>query len=122
MENRMIHLGYDFFILFPGGFRVRNIMNDNADIYIVLKNNYSIVYSTTVFTLENIKMIMENNDERWFWLDNFFIVKDLSRETIYKSVDEILKDESLDVDTIFIKIEETFFNLVGSDKIREDLL
>ena len=118
----MIHLGFDFFISFPGGYRISNIMNDNADIYIVLKNNYSIVYSTTVFTLENIKMIMENNDERWFWSNNFFIVKDLSRETIYKSVDEILKDESLDIDTIFSKIKETFFNLVESKEIREDLL
>lgn len=118
MENKTIHLGFDFFILFPGGYRIRDIKNDNADINIVLKSNLSTFYCTTVFTLENIKTVMETNNEKWFWSDNFLIVKDLSRETIYQSIDEILKDESLNLDTVFIKVEDSYFN----NEIREDLL
>lgn len=122
MENRKIHLDFSFFVLFPGGYRVRDIFNDNVDIYIVLKSNYSKVYTATIFTLENIKMILENNHEKWFWASDFLIVKDLSRNTIYQSLDEILRNESLNIDTMFTKANGTYLEIVESNKIREDLL
>lgn len=118
MNDKTTHLGFDFFILFPGGYRVRDIKNDNTDINVVLKSNYSFFYCTTVFTLENIRTIMENNNEKWFWSNNFLITKDLSRESIYQSVDEILKSELLEIDNVFIKVEETDFD----NEIREYLL
>ncbi|RKR09206.1 hypothetical protein C8C83_0825 [Flavobacterium sp. 90] len=122
MENKRIHLNYNFFISFPGGYRIQDALNDNIDVYIVLKNDYSKVYIATIFTLENIKMIMKNNREKWFWASDFFIVKDLSRNTIYQSIDDVLKNESLNIDTMFSKANMTYFEIFESNKIREDLL
>ena len=122
MENKDIHLYFDFFISFLGGYRVRDILNDNADIYIVFKNDYSKVYVATVFTLENIKKIMNDNNEKGFWASDCFIVSDLSKKTIYQAIDEVLKDGSVDISAIFSKANGTYFEIVESNEIREDLL
>ncbi|MBE8726486.1 hypothetical protein [Flavobacterium hungaricum] len=122
MENNDFFLAFDFFVSFPGGYRIKDITNGNTDVYIVLKSDFSKVYIATVFTLENIKTILRNNNQKWFWAQDLLVVKDLSRETIYQSIDEIMRDESLDVNLIFSVANKTYLEIVGSDKIREDLL
>jgi hypothetical protein len=122
MENREIHLNYNFFILFPGGYRVRDVLNDNTDIYIVLKNNHSKVYFATLFTLDNVKFIMEVNDEKWFWSSNFLVVKNLLKNEIYKIIDEIVNSDSLDMENIFSKLDKTYSEIVETNEIRDDLL
>lgn len=104
-------------ILFPTGHQVEDFANDNLDIHVVLSTGE--VYVGTLFTIQNIKLLMERDSEpSYFWASDMVIVKDLHMDTIELAVLEIVKEEYLE--TVFTNIgaipdiygpEATFDNL-----------
>lgn len=123
MENRDrdTYLKYDFLVLFPGEYRVRNLYNDNTDIYIVFKNDFSKVFVATLFTLENISQIMNNNKECFFWASDMLIVDNLSRETIYSSINRIFNTEYYNVEEVFTLVG-SYVDVFDCENILYELL
>lgn len=70
--------------------RVEDIFNDNIDIHIILSNDE--VYVATLFTLNNIDMLMRRDEASYFWASDMIIVPDLSHLTIRKAIQESLDD------------------------------
>ncbi|MFC7773186.1 hypothetical protein [Flavobacterium sp. GCM10027622] len=118
---RDTYLKYDFLVLFPGGYRVRDLYNDNTDVYIVFKNDFSTVFVTTLFTTENINQIMRNNKESFFWASDMLILDNLSRETIYMSIDKIIKTDHLSLNNLFC-IAGSYSEVFDCENIIYDLL
>lgn len=103
-----------FKIMFPGPYQVRDIYNDNLDLNIVLENGE--VYFGTLFTLENIKNLMESDRDVYFWSTDMLILKDLSYESIYIVIKKLLNDGILK--QVFSKIgtiESVFSHLGWND-------
>jgi hypothetical protein len=84
-----------FKIIFPSGYDVKNINNDNIDINVVLPNER--VYFATLFTLQNIQMLMQSSELSYFWSTDMIIVKNLEKETIKKAVTQIIAEFHLEV-------------------------
>ena len=82
-----------FKILFPTGYQVTNIYCDNIDLHVILEDNH--VYFGTFFTLDNIKYLIDREKDCCFWAVDMVIIKDLSFDTIYMAVAELLKWEHL---------------------------
>lgn len=78
----------EFKITFPSSYQVKNVNNDNIDINIAFLDNR--VFSATVFTADNIKDLMTQNNESFFWTSDMFIVADLSIDTIRNAISESL--------------------------------
>ncbi len=89
-----------FKIIFPAGYIVKDIANDNIDINVILSDGT--VYFGTLFTLANIQYLLSETTQVYFWSTNMLIVKDLSKSTIRYSISQVLQDEYFDV--IFCKI------------------
>lgn len=70
--------------------RVEDIFNDNIDIHIIMSNDE--VYVATLFTLQNIEMLMRRNDASYFWSSDMIIVPGLSHLTMRKAIQEALDD------------------------------
>ncbi len=100
-----------FKIMFPASYQVSDIYNDNLDLNIVLENGE--VYFGTLFTLQNIKHLMESNYDIYFWSTDMLILKDLSYESIFIVVEKLLNDGILK--QVFSKIGtiETIFSHLG---------
>ncbi|TFF34242.1 hypothetical protein [Mucilaginibacter psychrotolerans] len=78
----------DFKIIFlPVGYDIKDVNNDNTDINVVLPNNK--VYFGTLFTQKNIQVLMEKDEQIFFWSTDMVIVKDLSKSTIHKAIQEL---------------------------------
>lgn len=90
----------DFKIVFPVGYQVNYIYEDNLDINIILHNED--VFFGTLFTINNIKSISDKSKESFFSSTAMLIVKDLSKKTIYKSISELLANGYLG--EVFTKI------------------
>jgi len=80
---------------------LENPDNDNEDIIISYKGQR---YSATVFTLENIKSIMErysNSGEcangLYFYCQDMIIVKNLKRTTILEAISNIISEGEIDL-------------------------
>ncbi len=73
-----------FKIVFPVGYNIEDIYNDNLDLNVVLSNDK--VYFGTLFTNLNIKYLMEKEGEDFFWAADMLIVSDLSKVTIYNVI------------------------------------
>ncbi|WP_103905141.1 hypothetical protein [Sphingobacterium lactis] len=103
-----------FKIMFPVPYQVRDIYNDNVDINIVLENGE--VYFGTLFTLQNIKDIMESDSGIYFWSTDMLILNDLSQESISNVIKKLLSDGILN--QVFSKIgtvESVFSHLGWND-------
>lgn len=90
----------EFKIVFPSGYQVNDHYKDNIDINIILDNDD--VFFGTLFTILNIKSLLNKSDESFFWSTDMLVVKDLSKKTILKSIDELLLSGHLNV--VFTKI------------------
>ena len=78
----------DFKVIFlPVGYDIKDVSNDNTDVNVVLPNNK--VYFGTLFTQKNIQVLMEKDKQSFFWSTNMVIVKDLSRPTIHRAIQEL---------------------------------
>lgn len=84
-----------FKIMFPSGFCVKNLDDDNIDVNVILPNGF--VYFGTLFTLLNIRSLMKNSDELYFWATDMIIVKDLKKETIRSTIFKIIEDGYLEM-------------------------
>ncbi|MBS7256717.1 hypothetical protein [Flavobacterium branchiicola] len=89
-----------FKIVIPARYHVKNYYNDNLDVNVILENKE--IFFATIFTLDNIKMLLELNKSNFFWADTMIIIKDLKKETIKEFVKEVIDDGNLE--SIFYKI------------------
>lgn len=89
-----------FKIIIPAGYQVKDYYNDNLDINVILENKE--IFFATIFTLDNIKMLLEQNSNSFFWADNMVVIKDLKKETIKNFVKESI--DSGNHYSIFYKI------------------
>jgi hypothetical protein len=80
----------DFKIIYPAGYQIANIYNDNIDVNIVLSDGS--VYFGTFFTLASIQDLIIQNEYSYFWCTNLVIVENLSENAIYKAVLNIMND------------------------------
>ena len=78
----------NFKIKYPTGYQVKDIYNDNLDIHIILPNEE--VYFATLFTLANIKDLMENDGTIHFWASDMIIVRSLNELDITTAIDEMI--------------------------------
>jgi len=100
--------------MFPAPYQVRDIYNDNLDLNIVLENGE--VYFGTLFTLQNIKDLMESDSDIYFWSTDMLILRDLSYDSISIVVKKLLEDGTLK--QVFSKIgtiDSVFFHLGWND-------
>lgn len=77
-------------ILYVNGYRVKDILNDNLDVFVAFENGK--VFVGTMYTLLNIRSIMRHNNEIYFWGSDMIILEDLDRLTIQKAIKEMIKD------------------------------
>ncbi len=102
----------NFKIIFPTGHQVTDLQNDNLDINVVLPTGE--VYWGCLFTLANIKLLMEREAGHFFWAADMVIVQDLQKETIYKAIRELLEAGHLqsalscigDISTLYPECED----------------
>jgi|SRR5690554_158459 len=78
----------EFRILSFSSFLDVNILNDNIDINVVFSNGD--VFFATLITIENIKQLME--EESFFWIDTMLIVSSLEKNSIKKSIKEVIEN------------------------------
>ena len=83
-----------FKIVFPSGYQVENIEDDNTDINIILCDGT--VFFSTFFTLKNIQRILDADEGVYFWATDMVILRDLERTTIVTAVQRIIEDDYLD--------------------------
>lgn len=76
--------------IFPGGYQVKDIHNDNIDVNIIFENGD--VYFATFFTLRNVESLMVKDQDIYFWATDLIIIKDLRRETIREAIAKIVSD------------------------------
>jgi hypothetical protein len=85
-----------FQINVPAGYQVQDSHNDNMDINVILDSGE--VYSCTIFTLENIRMLMSNvkPPARYFWAADMVIVDTMSVDCIKDAVRQLIADGYLE--------------------------
>jgi hypothetical protein len=89
-----------FKVRFPGGYQVDDIFNDNIDLNVILPDGR--VFFATAFTILNIQYLIEKDQDIYFWATDMFVVKDLEKITIKKSIEKIIADDYFEM--IFCKI------------------
>lgn len=92
----------DFKIVFPIGYQVSDVFDDNLDINIVFENGD--VFFGTLFTLSNVEKIMSNENEDHFWSTDMLIVRNLELSTIKKAINKI----------VYENYEEEIFSKIGT--------
>lgn len=90
----------EFKIVFPSGYSVKDINNDNIDINVIFQNNQ--VFFATVFTVENIITIMKKDKLDYFWADSMLIFEKIEKKSLRNSIASILEEGSFEL--IFSKI------------------
>ena len=78
----------NFKVIFPGGYKIKDIANDNIDLNIVLMDGS--VFFATFFTITNIKGLMQKDHLVCFWATDMLIIKDLGKNTIRSAIIEII--------------------------------
>ena len=80
---------------------IENIYDDNVDVEVVTSGK---TYVATFFTLENVKSIMQRHKDTgeclgglYFNAANMIIVKDLHESTIRLTIEDLIKEDELDV-------------------------
>ena len=106
----------NFKIVFPTRFINIDKFNDNIDVNIITENGD--VYFATIFTVENIRYLMNKNDQRYFWADSMVVVDELDINSIYQIISEIVDDKLLNVSFDFIgKSFDVFGRSISFDSI-----
>lgn len=82
----------NFKIVFPSGYIVEDIINDNLDVNIVFSNGK--VYFATLFTVDNVKKLL--NKYNYFWSCDLLVVQNLKKITIKNSLKKFIEDGYLD--------------------------
>ncbi len=77
-------------ISFPSGYQVNDLMNDNIDLHVILERE---VYFLTLFTIENIRYLMDNESDTelnlYFSASNMVIIADLELSTILRVIKDM---------------------------------
>ena len=105
-----------FKILFPTGYQIKDIYDDNIDINIVTSNQD--VFFGTLFTLPNINKLSKSDGHAYFWATDMVILRDLNKSTIKEAISQIINDHYLSI--IFSKIG-TIKSILNSDQSFEDI-
>lgn len=82
-------------IKFPAGYDGTDAEDDNIDTHVVLDTGQ--VFFATLFTLKNIERIMTKRKFFYFRAEDMVIVKDLKLVTIHQVVDDVIKEEMLNI-------------------------
>lgn len=85
-----LHWSMVYKVLFPTGYQVKDVLNDNIDVHIVTAT--SEVFFGTLFTALNIQELIAKQGGSYFWATDMVIVKNLEKETIKNAIDEIISD------------------------------
>ena len=97
-------------ILYPTGYQVKDILNDNIDVNIIFENGDT--YFATLFTIKNIEHLMKNAineiEKKHFWATDMIIVKDLRQNTINETIDYLINTNDLN----------DCFTLIENDSIK----
>lgn len=80
----------NFKIIFPAGYNVTDPDNDNIDVNIVLENRK--VFFATIFTLENVRYLLNEGQESYFWATDMIIAKNATKPEIKKVITEIVNE------------------------------
>lgn len=106
-------------VKFPGGYEVEDVRNDNIDTHIIVETGE--VFFATLFTLENVKILIEiHNPPVFFWATDMLIVASLEKKIIKTTIDAIFDEGIFEV--VFDKIgnigsiyggNETFKSLIS---------
>jgi len=84
-----------FKILFPSGYRITDVLNDNIDINIVLENED--VFFGTLFTVSNINYLMSKESGiTFFWATDMVIVTNLEIKTIHEAISQLISSGNFD--------------------------
>lgn len=94
----------EYKILFMSPYEEVDESNDNVDIKVALSSN--IVYSGTLFTLSNIRYLLEQSDLLCFHAEDMIIVKDLTYFTINESIKNLVEKNLI----------ESYMSMIGTVK------
>lgn len=86
---------YDFKIYFPAGCQTDDVLDDNIDVNIVLRDRR--VFFATFFTIENVRTLTLTRKRSYFRAEDMVIIKDLKMDTIRKAVTEIVAEGYLEI-------------------------
>lgn len=79
-----------FKVIFPAGYNVIDVIDDNLDINVILESGK--VFFATLFTISNIKSLMLRDEAMFFLAEDMVIVADLEKDTIRRVVQESIND------------------------------
>lgn len=106
----------DFKVLFPSGYIINDLNNDNIDVNVVFKNGQ--VFFATFFTIRNIASLMEKEKSGFFWADSMIIVENMEKKTLRKAIGQIIEQRLFEA--LFSHIgnfESIYGNNVAYDQI-----
>ena len=83
-------------IRFPSSLEdIKDIENDNIDVFVELENDYNYTYTLVVATAKNIEFLMDKEKMNYFEPGHpFIIVKKLTKEIIYETIQAYASDEA----------------------------
>ena len=111
-KNRVKKMDYK--VRFPTGWTTTDSFNDNIDINVVLENGE--VYWGTLFTMQNIKYLMEKEGNSFFWSIYMVIVSELNPKSIHDLINSIVDGGVIDqVFSNIGTIEQQFPGLTFQD-------
>jgi hypothetical protein len=87
-------------IIFPAGYNIYDIYRSNIDINVVTPDGN--IYFGTLFTVENVKSLLAENPDKWFWSTDMCIVERLDIKSVVDIVGSIIEDGCLE--RVFSKI------------------
>ncbi len=77
-----------------------DLTNDNLDVVVTLSEGDR--YAATLFTLNNLRSLMDSYQAtgecasgRYMWATHMIVMRDLSLETIHKSIDSMIESNEL---------------------------
>jgi hypothetical protein len=101
-------------IRFPTGWTDIDPLNDNIDINVALESGE--VYWGTLFTIENIKYLMEKDEQSFFWSVDMVIVSELNPKNINDLISDIVDGGAIKQVLSYIgTIEQQFPGLTFQD-------
>lgn len=84
-----------YLIKYPLDFIVKDKRDTNLDINVVLETGD--VFFATIFTIENIKNLIDKDLSSYFWVPDMIIVKEVTKQAIYKAIGGIIEDGYLEM-------------------------